>query len=227
MDAVTHQPRILAHRGASGFLLENSLAAFRDARRRGADGIELDIHATRDGSLVVHHDPVIPGLGGIAQAVAGSLRNLRLANGEPVPTLPEALAAIGDAEVWIEVKALPNEHDQALFDAIDAAPAPARCAVHSFDHGIIARLGAARPGLRRGVLTTTYPADADALMRPAGATALWPDWRLIDPELVAAVHRRGGEVIAWTVNDAATARRLAALGVDALCGNYPERLRLG
>jgi glycerophosphoryl diester phosphodiesterase len=60
----------------------------------------------------------------------------------------------------------------------------------------------------------------------AGATALWQECHLIDAELVEAIHRRGGEVIAWTVNDPATARQLGALGVDALCGNYPERLRI-
>ena len=224
---MTIRPRILAHRGASGYCLENSLEAFRDAIRRGADGIELDVHTTKDGGLVVHHDPVIPGLGAIAAATSGAVSSFRLSNGEPAPTLAEALAAIGDAETWIEVKALPEQADQTLLRTIDAAPASGRCAVHSFDHGIVARLGAVRPGLRRGVLSSVYPRDPAALMRSAGATALWQDWRLIDAELVDAVHRKEGEVIAWTVNDAGAARRLAALGVDALCGNYPDRLRLG
>lgn len=221
------QPRILAHRGASGHCLENTLEAFRDALLRGADGVELDIHATSDGVLVVHHDPVIPGFGAIAAATALAMRSIRLANGEPLPTLAEALAAIGDAETWIEVKALPEGADQALLRTIDEAPLPSRCAVHSFDHGIVARLGAQRPWLRRGVLSSSYPADPASMLLGAGATSLWQDWRAIDAELVEAVHRRGSEVIAWTVNDSDTARRLAALGVDALCGNYPERLRLG
>jgi glycerophosphoryl diester phosphodiesterase len=224
---MTIRPRILAHRGASGYSLENSLEAFRDAARRGADGVELDIHATRDGGLIVHHDPVIPGLGAIATATSGAIRSFPLSNGEPAPTLAEALAVIGDAETWIEVKALPQQADQLLLRTIDAAPASSRCAVHSFDHAIVARLGAARPGLRRGVLSNVYPRDPAVLMRAAGALALWQDWRLIDAELVAAVHRTEGEIIAWTVNDTGAARRLAALGVDALCGNYPDRLRIG
>lgn len=224
---VTNRPRILAHRGASGYSLENSLESFRDAIRRGADGVELDVHATRDGGLIVHHDPGIPGLGAIAAATSSAIRTVLLANGEPTPTLAEALAAIGNAETWIEVKALPEEADQTLLRTIDAAPAPGRCAVHSFDHRIVGRLGALRPGLRRGILSSAYPSDPVALMHSVGATVLWQDWRLIDAELVDAVHRKEGEVIAWTVNDADAARRLAALGVDALCGNYPERLRLG
>src|SRR4051794_21996467 len=54
-------PRILAHRGASGHATENSLAAFRLAAELGADGVELDVHATRDGAILVHHDPDLPG----------------------------------------------------------------------------------------------------------------------------------------------------------------------
>jgi glycerophosphoryl diester phosphodiesterase len=169
--------------------LENSLEAFRDAIRRGAEGVELDVHATRDGGLVVHHDPAIPGLGAIAAATSFAIRSVRLSNGEPAPTLAEALAAIGDAETWIEVKALPEQADETLLRTIDAAPAPGRCAVHSFDHGIVARLGERRPGLRRGVLSSAYPRDPAALMHSVGATALWQDWRSIDAELVEAVHR--------------------------------------
>ncbi len=221
------QPRVLAHRGASGHAFENSLAAFREAVRLGVDGVELDIHAAADGSLVVHHDAAIPGVGPIASNTLGAIRRVPLPNGEPIPTLEEALAALGGLEVWIEVKALPPSADPRLLDAIDRAPVPTRCAVHSFDHGLIARLGARRPTLRRGVLSSAYPADPVGLMSAAGATALWQACDDIDAKLLAAVHGTGGEVIAWTVNDAALARRLAALGVDALCGNYPERLRLG
>lgn len=220
-------PRVLAHRGASGHALENSLAAFREAIRLGADGVELDIHTTADGCLLIHHDPVIPGLGPIASHSLEAIRATPLPNGEPIPTLEEALAALGGLEVWIEVKALPASADRLLLAAIDRAPTPSRCAVHSFDHRIVARLGALRPALRRGVLSSAYPADPVGLLSAAGATALWQACDSVDAELVAAVHSHGGEVIAWTVNDAALARRLAALGVDALCGNYPERLRLG
>jgi glycerophosphoryl diester phosphodiesterase len=221
------QPRILAHRGASGHACENSLAAFREAARLGADGVELDIHAAADGSLVVHHDPAIAGVGPIASNTLPAIRSVPLSDGEPIPTLEEALAALGGLEVWIEAKGLPPSADLDLLGVIARAPFPARCAVHSFDHRIVARLGALRPSLRRGVLSASYPLDPAGPMVAAGATALWQASPLIDAELVESVHSRGGEVIAWTVDDPALARRLAALGVDALCGNYPERLRLG
>jgi len=218
-------PRILAHRGASGYAFENSLAAFREARRLGAAGVELDIHPSADGALIVHHDPEIEGAGAIRSLQLSEIRTLRLPNGEEIPTLPEALDTCQGLEVWIEVKLLPRELDDRLLGAISAAD-PVLIGVHAFDHRIIARLGERRPNLRRGVLSVSYPVDPVAPMLAAGAIALWQEWHLIDPELVQSVHRRGGEVIAWTVPDATTAAHLAAIGVDALCGNYPDRLQV-
>jgi glycerophosphoryl diester phosphodiesterase len=97
--------------------------------------------------------------------------------------------------------------------------------VHSFDHRIIARLGAARPALPRGILMSSYPLEPIALMRAAGADTIWQDHRLIDAAMVNAVHRARGRLIAWTVNQPRDAVRLTGLGVDGLCGNYPDRLR--
>ena len=218
-------PRILAHRGASGYEFENSLAAFREARRLGATGVELDIHASADGALIVHHDTEIEGAGAIGSLRLEEIRAVRLPNGEAIPTLLEALEACLGLEVWIELKCLPPALDDTLLAAVSGGD-PALIGVHAFDHRIIARLGGQRPGLRRGILSVSYPLDPVAPMVAVGATALWQEWHLIDSELVHAVHRTGGEVVAWTVPDATVAARLAELGVDALCGNYPDRLRI-
>lgn len=218
-------PRILAHRGASGYAVENSLEAFREARRRGADGVELDVHPSADGAFIVHHDPEVPGAGAIAGLTLSKIKARVLANGETIPTLAEALAASAGLEVWVELKALDPGLDEALLEAV-GGPDPALIGVHSFDHRIIARLGNRMPGLRRGVLSVSYPVDPVIQMRDAGAQFLWQEWRSIDAELVQEIHRMGGEVIAWTVPDAGAARRLADLGVDALCGNFPDRLRI-
>ena len=218
-------PRILAHRGASGYAVENSLEAFREARRRGADGVELDVHASADGAFIVHHDPEVPGAGPIAGLTLSEVKAQVLSNGETIPTLAEALAASAGLEVWVELKALGTGLDQAFVEAL-GHPGPALIGAHSFDHRIIARLGTLGPELRRGVLSVSYPVDPVSQMRDAGAQFLWQEWRSIDAELVREVHRMGGEVIAWTVPDAGAARRLADLGVDAVCGNFPDRLRI-
>ena len=220
------RPSVIAHRGASGYEYENSRAAFRRAVMLDADGIELDIHATRDGGIVVHHDPEIPGVGPIAQLSLAEARQLRIRNGEPVPVLAEILDLVGDRDVWVEVKSLPPAYDDTLLAILDQGPAPQRYAIHSFDHRIVQRLGEARPTLRRGILLSAYLTDPVAVMREVGATTLWQEWHQVDHELVTVVHEANCTVIAWTVNEIGDLDRMVRLGVDGLCGNYPDRIRV-
>jgi glycerophosphoryl diester phosphodiesterase len=220
------RPSVIAHRGASGYEYENSRAAFRRAIMLDADGVELDVHATHDGGIVVHHDPDVPGFGPIAQLTLAEARQVRIPNGEPLPSLAEILELVGDRQVWVEVKGLPPKYDHMLLTILDQGPAPERYAVHSFDHRIVCRLGEAHPTLRRGILLTSYLQDAVAVMRRAGATTLWQEWQQVDEELVNLVHEAGGTVIAWTVNELGDLDRMVRLGVDGLCGNYPDRIRV-
>jgi glycerophosphoryl diester phosphodiesterase len=220
------RPSVIAHRGASGYEYENSRAAFRRAVMLDADGVELDVHATRDGGIVVHHDPDLPGVGPIAQLSLAEARQVRLRNGETLPVLTEILELVGNRDVWIEVKSLPASHDQLLLAVLDQGPAPQRYAIHSFDHRIVHRLGEARPNLQRGILLTAYLRDPVAVMRAVGASTLWQEWQQVDQELVNKVHEAGGAVIAWTVNELGDLDRMVRLGVDGLCGNYPDRIRV-
>ena len=220
------RPCVIAHRGASGYEYENSRAAFRRAVMLDADGVELDVHATRDGAIVVHHDPEIPGTGPIAELSLGEIRQVRLRNGETLPLLSEVLDLLYDRDVWIEVKSLPAAHDPAFFEVLDRGPCPLRYAVHGFDHRIIRRLGETRPELRRGILLSAYLEDPVSAMRAVGATTLWQEWQQVDRALVNRVHDAGGTVIAWTVNEIGDLERLARMGVDGLCGNYPDRMRV-
>jgi len=220
------KPSVIAHRGASGYEYENSRAAFRRAIMLDADGVELDIHATRDGTIVVHHDPEVPGFGPIAHLTLAEARQVRIGNGETLPLLEEVLDLMGDHDVWIEVKSLPLAHDRSLLALLDGGPAPQRYAVHSFDHRIVRRLGEARPELRRGILLSAYLDDPVGALQAVGATTLWQEWQLVDQELVHRVHAIGGQIIAWTVNAIGDLERLARMGVDGLCGNYPDRIRV-
>jgi glycerophosphoryl diester phosphodiesterase len=218
-------PMVIAHRGASGYALENSIAAFREAGARQADGIELDVHATADGEFLVHHDPAISGIGPIAELPAARFASHRLANGEPIPSLGSALAAAGGLDVWVEVKGLDPRWDRALLRTLGEGPTPDQYAVHSFDHRIIARLGEREPALRRGVLLTSYLVDAVAAVHAANADTLWMEAGLIDRDLVENVTTAGLTVIGWTVNRETEVHRLTELGVHGICGNYPDLIR--
>lgn len=219
------RPLVIAHRGASAVEYENSLAAFRAAGRLGADGVELDVHATADGALVVHHDATIAATF-IPATPAAVVRSQQLPNGEPPPLLEEALAAIDPRlRVYVEVKTLPPTADETLLSTLDAGPNPAGYAVHGFDHRILARLARRRPSLPRGVLSASYPVRPLVPLEDVGATAYWQNRELVDLDLATAVHGAGAQLIVWTVDDPGEMERLTAIGTDALCTNRPDIAR--
>lgn len=219
------KPLVIAHRGASSIELENSLAAFRAAAPQGADGVELDIHATVDGELIVHHDETIDGTH-IAASTAKAIAALRLKNGEPVPTLAQALTAVAPAlQVFIEVKTLDPRWDSRLFEAMDRGPNPPGYAIHSFDHRIVQRLAKQRRGLRCGVLSASYPVRPLVALHDAGASILWQERSLVDEVLVRTLHDAAQSLFVWTADDPADLTRLVAWGVDGLCTNFPARAR--
>lgn len=209
----------IAHRGAKRELPENTLAAFARAFERGADGIELDVHATFDGVVVVHHDPSVrSGLQTIeiASTTWSDLSGIKRGPQSEIPRLTDVLAAApAHSTAYVEIKG--RKIERRVADVIRASGA--RCAVHSFDHDAIAVMRDIAPEIPRGILFERDTADVLDVMSRTGARDVWPQWKLVDGALVDAVHNAGGRVIVWTVNDAALARRLADLGVDGLCGD--------
>jgi glycerophosphoryl diester phosphodiesterase len=216
------RPELVAHRGASRARVENTLAAFAVALDQRADAIELDVHATADGVVVVHHDPVPrahrpdgrPERRPIAELRYVELSTLRT-GGEAIPTLRDTLALVGSrATVYVEIKG--SGIEQLVVDAVRGGGA--RCAIHSFDHAAVGRVRELAPEIPRGLLFETGSvATIIAAMRQHGARDLWPEAGIVDGALVEAAHQAGMRVVTWTVDDSALAERLARIGVDALC----------
>ena len=213
-------PEIIAHRGASREAPENTLAAFRRAQLLGADGVELDVHLTTDGVLVVHHDAIPreapePALMGKAlhELSWGEVSLFRV-RGEPIPRLQDVLDAVGSTlNVYCELK---GAGTTAAACALLAGGAP-RHAVHAFDHRQVAEAERLAAPLPRGVLEVSYHVQPLAGLTSVHARDLWQQWEMIDQTLVNDAHALGARIVAWTVNDAAAMSALAALGVDALC----------
>ena len=218
------QPLVIAHRGASAVEPENTLAAFRAAAGQGADGVELDVHATLDGEIVVLHDPSIMGLP-IAQARMRDLAQLKLPNGEPLPTLAQALDVIGPLKAFVEVKVLDPRWDDRLLEILDRGPNPAGYAVHSFAFHVVRRLAEKRPTLPCGILSEVATRSPKQTLVDAKATTLWQERGSLDEALIKTVHGLGASIIAWTVDDAAEMERLVRWGIDGICTNHPERGR--
>ena len=232
----TATPLCIAHRGASRRAPENTLRAFDCALEAGADGIELDVQATRDGTAVVFHDATLARLtsmpGRIERTPWRRLRELRVA-GEPIPTLAEALESIGDrAVVQIELKAaavLPP-----VLRAIRQTGSSDRIILASFRHRIVREAAALAPRLLRMLIAgrpqTPGEPEAGALkilrtMASVGAHGVSIDHRAVTSErFVETVRRRAVRLWCWTVNDPRAMRRLAAWGVDGILTDDPGRM---
>lgn len=232
----TATPLCIAHRGASRRAPENTVRAFDRALEAGADGIELDVQATSDGAAVVFHDATLARLtsaaGRIERTSWSRLQKLRV-GGEPIPTLAEALEAIGDrALVQIEIKraaVLP-----AVLRAVRQTGSADRVILASFQHRIVREAGALAPRLLRMLIAgrplSAAAPEASAMtflrtMAAAGAHGVSLDHRAVTSErFVETMRRRAVRLWCWTVNDPRSMRRLAAWGVDGILTDDPEQM---
>jgi glycerophosphoryl diester phosphodiesterase len=214
-------PERIAHRGAHQTHPENSIAAFERAIELGAEGIELDVHATSDGVVVVHHDPVVharhpqrPAHRPIVELSAAELERFPLADGTRIPTLAYALAAMGrKVTVYVEIK---TANIEALVTRC-IRESETTCAVHSFDHRIVKTVKSIFPAIRTGILEVSRHIDPVASLASASAQDLWQEVDTIDEEIVEKAHSVGARVVAWTANEPTQWDSLHALGVDAIC----------
>jgi glycerophosphoryl diester phosphodiesterase len=228
------RPLVIAHRGASAYRPENTLPAYALAVEQRADMIEIDLHRTRDGAVVITHDEELAGLGGageIAEATLAEVRALDAGGGERVPTLDEVLDGFGARIPFnLELKrgrsaSYPGLEQLAL-EAVQRRGLLARTLFSSFFDPVLARLRALCPEARIGLLLS--PRDAEHPLeraRAVGAEALHPWLGLARSQLVEAARAEGLAVHVFTVDRLEDMRRLLDLGVDGMFTNHPDRLR--
>ena len=210
---------VYAHRGCTVGYAENTLEAFAEAKRLGADGVELDVRLTADGALAVHHDPVIAGLGPVADLAVSDLPTY-------VPLLADALAVCDGLVVDVEIKNDPAQPGYDPGESVAALTAAAlaeagwteRVIVSSFQASTLRAAQVADGGLRLGALWSVF-ADADAAVDLAveeGWYAVHPFVTAVSPALVERAHRAGLAVNVWTVNSPQDLAALVELGVDGV-----------
>lgn len=225
---------VWAHRGARAQAAENTLAAFSLALRLGADGVELDVHRTADGGLVVHHDARAEALGVLAELPEAEIRERR----PDIPTLVEVLDCCVGSLVNVEIKNLPTEEDydeteQAAAAVVALLAARGRSddvVISSFNPQTLLRVRELDPEIPTGLLTFTddvLGALVDCVADGHGALHPWGHFVGGDVahELVAAATERGVAVNVWTVNDESDLERLARAGVSALITDLPDVAR--
>ena len=225
---------VIAHRGASGHRPENTLSAYELAVRQRADMIEIDLHRTRDGEIVITHDERLEGLGGrgeIADASLAEVRSLDAGGGERVPTLDEVLDGFGTRIAFnLELKQSTRGPYAGLvaetLKRVESRGLLGATLFSSFYDPVLAELRERSPGARIGVLVSSRaPAGWRERARRFGAEAVHFSAALATAETVAAAHAEGRNVHVYTVDEPDAMRRLLAIGVDGLFTNFPDRLR--
>jgi glycerophosphoryl diester phosphodiesterase len=214
---------VFAHRGRTEGFVENTLEAFAEAKRLGADGVELDVRLTADGALAVHHDPLIDGLGPVAELTVPELPG-------HVPLLADALAVCEGMVVNVEIKNEPTQSGHDPGETVAAVTAAAiaeagwtdRVIVSSFQATTLRAVQAADGRLPLGVLWP-FLMDVEAGLALAvaeGWAAVHPFVTEARPELVKRAHGAGLSVNVWTVNARHDLSALVELGVEAVITDH-------
>jgi glycerophosphoryl diester phosphodiesterase len=232
------KPWVIAHRGASGYAPENTLAAFDRAVQLGATFIETDLHLTRDARFVAIHDTTLErttnGKGSVHDFTLAELRRLdagmwydREYMGQRIPTLDEVLefARKNDVIFYLEVKydAAWGMH-HSLAAALQKAENAARTIVISFDQTTLAALRRIDATTMMGLLADQPNADHVKAGLELGVRQLCPKSSLVTKELVDRAHGADLQVATWTVDDPNEMRAMIAAGVDGVMTNFPDRL---
>ncbi len=236
------RPLVIAHRGASAYRAENTLGAYELAVEQGADMIEIDLHSTRDGAIVVAHDEGLERIGGRGDIADASLEEVRALDAgaghshagsgpERVPLLEEVLDRFGAALPFnLEIKTARRRRyaglEAEVLRLVEARGLLERMLFSSFSDPVLRELRALSSGARIGVLVSpSAPGASIERARAVDAEAINPHCQLVTRRLVESAHGEGLAVYPYTVDDEEQMRRLLALGVDGMFSNRPDRLR--
>lgn len=238
-----HKVMNIAHRGASGYAPENTIAAFDKALKMKADYFELDVQMSKDGKLVLIHDVTVDrttdGTGRVGDLTFKELRRLDAGSWfdpafaeERIPTLEEALDRYrGKIGILIEIKnpelypGIERKVAKALKKRNLHKPRNGKIIVQSFNHDSVKKFHRLLPTVPVGVLIS-YRGEGitDKELRNFAKYADYvnPNKDMVDRSLVKRIHRFGMKTTPWTVRDRAEADRLKSIRVDGIVTDYPD-----
>jgi glycerophosphoryl diester phosphodiesterase len=232
--------KVYAHRGASGYAPENTMAAFKKAVELGSHGIECDVQMTKDGKLVVTHDEMIDrttdGKGFIKDITFEELTKLDAGSwfdkefcGQRVPLLTELLQLIKETGLLlnIEIKSgiviYPGIEEKVL-EEVEAYGIQDKVIISSFNHYSINRIKQLAPSVKTGILYMEGIFEPWNYMKTVGCECAHPFYMALKPEIAGEIKKRGFLINVFTVNDPEHGASMAAMGVDGIITNYPDKI---
>ena len=231
---------VMAHRGYSSKAPENTMPAFELALEVGSGGIELDVHLSKDGEIVVIHDSTLNrttnGSGLVSELTMAELRELDAGSwfspefkGEKLLTLGQVLELIKNHDILLNVEtkmALGFEQlNEKVAALLDEYALWERTIISSFNHYALLHFKQIRSQARTGILYNCGMVNPWIYAQSIGASALHPNHLTIIPELVAEAQQNGMMVNVWTVDASADIERVKMAGVDSIITNNPERVQ--
>lgn len=227
-----------AHRGFSGRYPENTMLAFAKALEAGADGIELDVHFSKDGEIVIIHDELVDrttdGTGLVADMTLAQLKELDASAGykgiygiNRIPTLQEYFEFVKDKDIItnIELKTGINPYpgiEEKTLEMIDAYGLRDRIIISSFNHYSVKRFKELAPDVVCGFLEESWIIDMADYAKAHGVECLHPIFPAVTDEYAKAAREAGLMINVWTVNTREDMEQMIARGVHGIIGNYPD-----
>ncbi|MFF8600884.1 glycerophosphodiester phosphodiesterase [Streptomyces sp. NPDC015232] len=213
----------IGHRGVMGVAPENTLLSFVRAEQAGMDAVELDLHLSKDGALVVMHDADVDrttdGSGPVAGKTLAELKELDAGEGERVPVFEEVLSAVR-APIQAEIKDAAAA--RALAEVIERRALTGRVEVLSFHDEALAEIRDLVPGVRTALVADEEQGAVVERALAVGARALVLNIRHLTRHTADTAHRAGLRVIGWVVNTPDDLRLAHALGLDGATTDRPE-----
>ncbi|MFF7594972.1 glycerophosphodiester phosphodiesterase [Streptomyces mirabilis] len=218
----------IGHRGVMGVEPENTLRSFIAAQHAGLDLIELDLHLSKDGALVVMHDADVDrttdGSGPIAEMTLAELRALDAGHGERVPVFEEVLDVVR-APLQAEIK--DTAAARALAEVMHRRDLVGRVEVSSFHDEAIAEITRLVPGVRTALIASRYGVDVVDRAVEVGAATVCLNIRRLALEVVEHARKADLRIIGWVVNTQDHLRLVRALELDGATTDYPQIKRTG
>jgi glycerophosphoryl diester phosphodiesterase len=222
----------IGHRGANGYEPENTLISFQKAIEMGADAIELDVHLSSDGHLIVIHDETIDrttnGKGAVNQLTLQQLKSVRINEKHEIPTLKEVFDLV-DKHCFINIELKNQDTAEQVVQLIERYISEknwnhTHFLVSSFDWNALQQVRFLNEDIRIGVLTETDMDLAISFARFIKAEALHPDFQLLTNEYTTKIQEKGIRVFPWTVNKKEDIQKIKSFKVDGIITDFLDRI---
>ncbi|PKB17094.1 glycerophosphodiester phosphodiesterase family protein [Flavobacterium sp. 5] len=222
----------IGHRGAKGYEPENTLVSFEKAIKMDADGIELDVHLSLDGHLIVIHDETIDrttnGKGIVNHLTLDELKSFRINEKFEIPTLDEVLNLVNQ-KCFVNIELKNQDTAEKVVELIERYISDKKWQhsdfiVSSFDWNALQQVRFLNDDIRIGVLTETDLDLAISFARFMKAEALHPDYQLLTNEYVSTIKKHDIKIFPWTVNDSEAIQKMKSFKVDGIITDFLDRI---